>query len=130
MKEAIIIIVVITLVTISSFITQNYLETTSDEILGKLTELKTKIAMLEENDNTNDINQMATQIIEKWEEVNKNWSMIVIHEELDNIELSLIELKTCIETSELEDGLKELDKSIFLVGHIKDKESFRMKNIF
>ena len=56
--------------------------------------------------------------------------MLVIHEELDNIEISLLELKASIENQNIEDSLKEIEKSMFLIGHIKEKENFQIKNIF
>ena len=130
MKEITIIIIVIIIVSITSYTTQKYLETTSDEILSKLSDLRTEIEKTEENVNIDNATQKVEAIIKQWEVVNSKWSMLVIHEELDNIELSLLELKSCIKTKELKDGLKEIDKSIFLVGHIKEKGRLKIKNIF
>lgn len=130
MKEAIIIILVIIIVVIMGNITQNYLKKTSNEILTNLTSLKTKIKEIKENNSTDSINKEIEKIIARWEEVNKNWSKVIVHEELDNIELSLLELKACIETTEFKDSLKEIDKLTFLIGHIAEKESFQIKNIF
>lgn len=131
MKEVIIIIFVIIIVVVMGNITQNYLKETSDEILTKLTNLKTEIKEIKENNNNIDsINKEIEKIIARWEEINKNWSKVIVHEELDNIKLSLLELKACIETTELQDSLKEIDKLMFLIGHIEEKESFRIKNIF
>lgn len=130
MKEVIIIIFVIIIVVVMGDITQNYLKETSDEILTKLTNLKTEIKEIKENNNIDSINKEIEKIIARWEEINKNWSKVIVHEELDNIKLSLLELKACIETTELQDSLKEIDKLMFLIGHIEEKESFRIKNIF
>ena len=130
MKEVIIIIFVIIIVVVMGNITQNYLKETSDEILTKLTNLKTEIKEIKENNNIDSINKEIEKIIARWEEINKNWSKVIVHEELDNIKLSLLELKACIETTELQDSLKEIDKLMLLIGHIEEKESFRIKNIF
>lgn len=130
MREIIISIVIIGLVTTASILTQNYLEKTSDDILVKLTDLRSQLKESPDKHDTEIAKSTAEQIVEKWEETNKNWSMIVVHEELDMIELSLLSVKSCLETSEIQDCLQELEKSIFLVGHIKEKESFRIKNIF
>lgn len=130
MKEVTISIIAIVIVVIASVITQKYLEKTSTEILDKLSELKTEVKNAQENDNTNNATKISTEILEKWEETNTIWSTLIIHEELDNIELSLIELKSHIENSEFEEGLAEIEKSMFLVGHIQEKEKFKIKNIF
>lgn len=131
MKEIIISIIVIIIVVIASMTTQKYLESTSTEILNRLQELKSEVNNAKEKGNNIDnANKIAKDLLEKWKEINNKWSMLIVHEELDNIEISLIELKAYIENSQLEDGLKEIDKSTFWVGHIQEKEKFKIKNIF
>ena len=46
------------------------------------------------------------------------------------IEMSILEVKSCIQTQNLDGGLEEIDKTIFLVGHIKEKEALKWRNIF
>ena len=130
MKEIIIIVLVIIIVVTVGNITQNYLEKTSNEILEKLETLKLEIKNTSKNNNIDIINDYVEQIISNWKEINNNWSMLVIHDELDNIEISLLELKASIENQNIEDSLKEIEKSMFLIGHIKEKENFQIKNIF
>ena len=130
MKEIIIIVLVIIIVVTVGNITQNYLEKTSNEILEKLETLKLEIKNTSKNNNIDIINDYVEQIISNWKEINKNWSMLVIHEELDNIEISLLELKASIENQNIEDSLKKIEKSMFLIEHIKEKENLQIKNIF
>lgn len=130
MKETSIIIAVIIIVCIASFFMQKYLVETSDEILGKLENLKEQIREAQKSGNNENAKTISEEVMNKWEEINKHWSMVVLHEELDMIELSLIEVNACVEIGSFEDGLQEIDRSIFLVGHIKEKEAFKLKNIF
>lgn len=83
-----------------------------------------------ENGDDERAKQLSEEIMNKWEEINKNWSMVVLHEELDMIESSLLQVKASVEVGSFEDGLQEIDKSMFFVGHIKEKEAFKIKNIF
>jgi len=123
MKEAIIIIIVILLVAAGSVFMQKYLVKTSDELIGILEEMKQDIGSKENSEKVN-------ELLEKWDEINKIWSMIIIHEELDNIEVSMLGVKGAIESEDTEYAIEELERTIFLVGHIKEKEAFKLKNIF
>ena len=130
MKELSIIIIVIIIVCIASFFMQKYLVQTSDEILSNLERLKEQIREAQESGNNESAKSLSEDVMNKWEEIHKQWSMVVLHEDLDIIELSLIEVNACVEIGSFEDGLQEIDRSIFLVGHIKEKEAFKLKNIF
>ncbi len=130
MKEITISIIAIVIVAIANITTQKYLEKTTNEILDKLSELKIEVIKAQKNDEIDTASKISKEILEKWEETNTIWSMLIVHEELDNIEISLIELKSYIENSEFEDALAEIEKSMFLVGHIQEKEKFKIKNIF
>lgn len=126
MREIIIIIIVIVLVSLGSIFTQKYLEKTSDELTAKLEELKDEI----KGENFETADSISNEVLAKWQKIKNNWSMVVVHEELDNIELAMLGVKGSVDAKDSEDGLVEIEKSIFLVSHIKEKEAFKIKNIF
>ena len=130
MKEIIEVSLILVAVCTTSIVLQKYLEKTSDEILFNLNNLKDEIILAKELNSTENLKQVLNDLMEKWEEISKVWSMVVAHQELDNIKLSILEIKGAIESSSLEDAIEEIEKTIFLAGHIKEKESFRLKNIF
>lgn len=130
MKEIVIILVVIALVCTANFMVQQYLTQTSDEMLGQLAILKEELKQAQNSGDNEKAKSISEEVLANWEIIDKNWSMIIIHEELDMIELSLLQVNAAVEVGSFEDGLQEIDKSIFLVGHIKEKESFKIKNIF
>lgn len=127
MKELAIIIFIIAIVVIGSIWSQKYLETTSSSILEKLEELKDELRISE---NDTKAKEIAKSVLEEWEQISEDWSMLVVHEELDKIQLSILKVNSSIEANSIDDSLEEIDNSIFLVGHIKEKESFKIKNIF
>lgn len=130
MKEIGISIIVIVIVVVGNLGIQKFLNNSSDKMAEMLNELKIE---LEKEGNEFDIEiakQQANNIYEEWEDLQKKWSVIVIHDELDKIELSLIGVKSALNANSKEDSMQEIEKSIFLVEHIKEKESFKLKNIF
>ena len=130
MKEIIGIIVIIIVVGVASFAMQRYLKKTSDEILLILNKLKENIIISLESSDIETVKKISKEVVKKWEEIDEVWSNVVMHQELDNIRLSILEVNGAIEAGSLDDALEEIDKTIFLTGHIKEKEAFRLKNIF
>ncbi len=131
MKETIIMIIILILIIASGIGIQKYLVESSNMLCEKLENLKTEIGMeKQEQKTTENINRLANEIEEEWKEINKIWSTVILHEELDMIEMSLLEVKSSIQVQDLESSLEEIDKTIFLVGHIKEKEALKWRNIF
>lgn len=128
MKEILIIIISILLVIVGSNISQGYLNKTSDELIQNIDILREEIKKAQ-NSEDNISKELSEDIYNKWQEIEKNWSIIVIHNELDLIELALVSMKTCIEENEYSEAIKELEKSSYLLEHIKDNEKLELKNI-
>jgi len=130
MKETIIIISILAIIFGGAMYTKNFLDRTSEEIILKLEELKEEIVTARESNNRGRANELSNEIYEKWEEIDKTWSIIVFHEELDTIQISLTKMKAQIEKGELEESLEELETTKFLINHIKETEKFKLENIF
>lgn len=134
MREiAIIIIILIAIISIGN-LTQKHLIDTSDDLNTKLEELKTELDYMISNNGDIQVGNKAKKLSEElkteWEDLEKTWSIIVMHTELDQIELSMLELKGCIEVEDWKTGREEIERTMFLVGHIKEKEAFKLKNVF
>ena len=99
-------------------------------MLEKLENLKNEIEIAQNEEKNTKVIEMSEYVIKKWDEMNDIWSMLVVHQELDNIKLSILEIKGAVATSSFDDALEEIDKTIFLVEHIKEKEAFKLKNVF
>ena len=123
MKDAIIIIVIISLVAFGNFFSQNILKKDIDILIEKLEKLRDEL--YQEN-----ANQMISEIYDLWEETEKKWSMIVSHQELDLIKTSVIGAKSGIESGDLNYSYEQIESSIFLIGHIKEKTTIKWKNVF
>ena len=128
MKEIIMIIIILFIIFSGAFLTQKYLNNTSDELVGKLEDLKmdVKNKVIEEIF----LKEKSDKIYEKWKEIDSKWSIIVLHEEIDLIDTALIRMKSKIETGKIEESIEDIETSIFLLNHIKEKEKTSLKNIF
>ncbi len=128
MKESIIIIIILIIIFGGAYYIQHFLNNTSDLLVSKLEDLKTNI---EENNVTEEeMRNKSDEIYGEWEDINEKWSVIVLHDEIDLIETSLIRMKSKIQTNKISESMEDLDTSIFLLKHIKEKEKTSLKNIF
>ena len=93
---------------------------------GSLEDLKEKI----NNSDESGALDSSNAILKRWGEIDEVWSTLIPHNELDTIMLSMLKLKSNVETKMLNDALEEIDKTVFLVGHIKNKVALEIKNIF
>ncbi len=67
---------------------------------------------------------------QNWEKTKDWWSVLINHEEVDKIDISLKRLEKYVETEGLSLSLGELSALKLLFGHIADTEAFTFKNIF
>lgn len=128
MKEIVIIVVILIIILGGAIYIQSFLNTTSDNLVVKLEDLKTNIE--EENINKEELSKKTDDIYNEWKSINKKWSVVVLHSEIDSIETSLIKMKSKIKTNYLKESIEDLDTTIFLLQHIKEKEKTSLKNIF
>ena len=128
MKEMIIIIVILIIIFCGAYYVQSFLNNTSDTLVSKLEDLKTN--MEKGKITEEEMKNKSDEIYGEWEDINEKWSVIVLHDEIDLIETSLIRMKSKIKTGYINESMEDLDTSIFLLKHIKEKEKTSLKNIF
>ena len=128
MRELLVIIFILGLIIFGTLYTHKYLDDTTNILVKYLEEINEgiknkKLAGVELKDK-------SEKLYKEWGKINKNWSNIVLHEEIDNIETALIKMKSKIEIGNLDESLEDIETCIFLVKHIKEKEKTTIKNIF
>ncbi len=130
MRDWLIITAIIIIILGGDIMMQTHLNKTADELINNLQDLKQKTILAKETENRENIKKQINEIDEKWEEINKTWAEIVVHQELDNIQQSLTKAKSNIEEGGLEDALQEIETALFFVEHVKQREKISLKNIF
>jgi len=130
MRETIIIISILIMIFGGAIFTKNFLNKTSDEIISKLDELKEDIVIAKKTNNREEAIKLSNDIYDKWEKMDKTWSILILHDELDTIKISITKMRAQIQEGELEESLEELETTKFLINHIKETEKFKLENIF
>lgn len=141
----IILIIIIALEMITNFIANRSI----DSILGKLGELKENLQNVEKNEeltlsleNKNDleleeVDKEIDGIIEDignlkddWFKEEKKLSFFAEHDELEKISYAITILEENAINNEYNNALENLIEAKYWLEHVKEKDSFRLKNIF
>lgn len=120
------IIIIVVIITVDFFI-QDYIKNSAEEMTIKLDNLKLEVSNKEEDK----INEVDTKgIRETWEERYKILASVIEHDELEKVEKNLTGIYSALESNEPSEVISELDESMFILRHIKDKYSFKIENVF
>lgn len=127
-KEIIISIIIVIGIFVGNIITQNYTSKSINLIGETLEEFRAELAKdeIEEEKTKNTIKKIDQQ----WEEMYNKMAYYIEHDELEKVETNLIALKSYCQSEEYTDAISELDKSVFVLHHIENKNSFNWQNIF
>ena len=120
------IIIIVIIITVDFFI-QDYIKNSTEDMTVKLDDLKREVSNKEEEK----INEVDTkEVRETWEERYKILASVIEHDELEKVEKNLTGIYSALESKELSEVISELDESMFILRHIKDKYSFKIENVF
>ena len=127
-KEAIITIIIILLILVGEWITQNYTSKQLGKIEGELQGLKKEI--LEEKMDSNNLINKTNELYENWEKDNEYLSYYLEHDELEKINTQIVLIKGYLESDSPQDSIPDLEEGLYIIEHIKEKVAFKIKNIF
>ena len=125
-RDLSLIAIIISVVIIGHVYVQNSIREGSQETVEKLESIKSQVQM---NDLQN-AKKDAESLYEDWRKKSDNWSVIADHQEIDNIEKSILNIKSSINSEDLDQIIPKIDESIYLISLIEDKERIKIKNIF
>ena len=120
------IIIIVVIITVDFFI-QDYIKNSAEEMTVKLDNLKQEVSS-KEKDKINEVD--TKEVRETWEERYKILASVIEHDELEKVEKNLTGIYSALESKELSEVISELDESMFILRHIKDKYSFKIENVF
>lgn len=109
-------------------ITQKYTKKCVSETTSQLEELK-KNALDGEKDH-NELAKMAQDIYEQWIKKNEGLSYYLEHDELEKVHTQIRKAEACFEADEVQNAIPEIEDGIFILEHIQEKQSFKLKTIF
>ena len=128
LKEIVICIIIVSMILIGNYITQNYTKQSISELTGELSNIRNKV--IQENIENEKIKEDVKSINKKWKEKYNKLAYYIEHNELEKIETELTAIKSKIETAEIKNAVKNIDKSIFLLKNVRDRYAFNLENIF
>ena len=126
-RDIVFCIIIIVVIVIVDFYIQDFIKNSAEEMTVKLDNLKQEVS----NKEKDKINEVDTkEVRETWEERYKILASVIEHDELEKVEKNLTGIYSALESNELSDVISELDESMFILRHIKDKYSFKIENVF
>lgn len=66
----------------------------------------------------------------QWSSIKGIWAVLINHEEIDNIDMSLTRLKSFVKYNDTEEAMAEYNTFKMLVDHIPENQRFSLVNIF
>ncbi len=127
-KESIICVITVILIVALNIITANYTKSSVGISTEQLAELKDVIS--EEDVNQENAKNKIDKIHESWDGRYNTLAFYLEHNELEKIETELTGLKASIEVEDYEEAVNELDRAVYLLKHIEEKNKLSWKNIF
>ena len=122
-KELIISIIIVVSIIFLNDITTKYLEESTQIISEDLKELKQKEGEDEQK-------KQIEKVLEDWEKRYDKLAYYIEHNELEKVKTKIINVKSDIETAEEGQKIQNIDEAVYLLEHIRDKDSLNLKDIF
>ena len=123
-KELIICLVIICSIVIGDIWLQNYTSKTLDTISTNLEELKETL-----NDNKFS-KEKVIQVNNEWDKKFNILTCFLEHDELENVKTQLVVITAGIDVEDTVYVYEEIDKAVYILEHIKDKNSLKLDNVF
>ena len=129
-KELIISIIIVVIIFVGNAVTENYTGESVDETKQSLSDLRDEIIKNENEVDVNIAKEKIDNIHEQWDSRYEKLAYYIEHDELEKVKTELTGLRGYIEKEEYSEAVPELDKSVYILEHIKDKTALNLKNIF
>ena len=127
-KEIIICIVIILLIVIGNYVTGNYELDAINNTTNSLNDIKKDIE--KENVDEKEVEDKLERLNNCWNDVKPTMAYFIEHDELEKVETSLTVLTSFCKTKEYTQTISEIDKCVFVLEHIREKNEFNLENIF
>lgn len=127
-KEIVICIIVVILIVSMDLISNNYTKEVFNEMNENLGILREE--MLKKEKDNNKINEEIKKVEKAWSETYKILTCYIEHNELEKVAKQITLIKGNVDVKEYNQAIPQLDECIFILNHIKDKESLLIRNLF
>ncbi len=125
-KEIVICVIIVVSIFSVDMYTQNYTTDTTNQITKIFSKLKEEII----NEDKVKIKNIIKELDEIWNEKHHKLAYYIEHDELEKVDVSIINMKSFVETEDFASAIAEVDEGKFILEHIKDKYEFTLENVF
>ena len=126
-KKLIISIIIVALIFSLNYVTQKNTDITVETVTEKLNTVRN--SALEEAPNKDKVTSDINIAYDKWEELDDIMAYYIEHDELEKVKTALTSAKSYIEVEEYLESIEAIDKCIYILDHIHEKEMFSLDNI-
>lgn len=128
-KEFVVCVVIVAAIIVGDIFLQRYTKESLNLINEKLSEIKEDLKKGEDL-KKEEINKKIGEINKEWDKRFNILTCFLEHNELEKVKTQLVSITAGLEIHDNEYVYEELNKTIYILEHIRDKESFRIDNIF
>ena len=130
-KELVISVIIIVVIIAGDIFTTKYTNKSIETATQSLSEIRKE--MEKENEEDIDADKLKEKIKEiraDWNKRHKKLAIYIEHDELEKIETDLAGLNGYLDKVEYGDSMAQLDISVYVLEHIKNKTTLSLINIF
>lgn len=127
-KETIISIAILVFIFGLNYITEKNTDKTVDAMNENLRIIREDL--VKEDIDKEQIKQDTFKAYDKWEELDDAMAYYIEHDELEKVKTAITTVKSYIETEEYSQSIEAIDRCMYILEHIRQREMFRMDNIF
>lgn len=125
MKQTIIMVVCIFILVVGGVAEVKYLQKSSRYIMTDMDYIQNAI----ENDNFQFAKEQIEKSYDTWSKIKNIWNMFIVHDEIDDIEQSMIELREYIKFENTEECIVSISKVKEFLDHTVKRQEVRVDNI-
>lgn len=102
-----------------------YISNSAEHLFQQLNEVREMIAAEE----WTDAEQRFISWSDDFESVKQRWEILIIHEDMRDIEIAIVDLKSALQQHDAAESLKELNDLAFFLLHVPDTERVDWGNV-
>ncbi|MDD2554588.1 MAG: DUF4363 family protein [Desulfotomaculaceae bacterium] len=126
MRLFLVLIIIFAIIVSFSFWTNHMLQASAGEILQKIEQIEQGM----ENNQWEQARAATAELEETLDKKAKWWPLVLNHQEIDNIEFSMVKAGEYITTKNTTHSWAQLSELKLMIRHIPEKESLTLENIF
>lgn len=130
-KELVISVIIVVVIIVGDIFTTKYTDKSIETTTQSLSEIREEMEKKNEEEiDADKLKEQIKNIRNDWNKRHKKLAIYIEHDELEKIETNLAGLNGYLDKEEYGDSMAQLDISVYVLEHIKNKTILSLINIF